>query len=234
MKDIFDKVYCILNLDAEDRINNVTNTFNEYDINNINYIYTFYKPYNNIFESYTSLRTNYYDEIYFNYDNTIYNKVFDCALNHYNIVKSAYKQNLHNILVFEDDIKINVDKQVFDKIIDNIPNDYDIIKFYNLFDEYLPQTNGNNIEFIKMPINKLSLSALMVAYSYNGMKHYIDIVEKNGFAPADIYFKTLINQEDLNVYCLNTCFITNESLPSTLVYNKQQVDVEVWEKIKDK
>ena len=27
-----------------------------------------------------------------------------------------------------------------------------------------------------MPINKLSLSALMVAYSYNGMKHYIDIV----------------------------------------------------------
>ena len=36
MKDVFDKVYCILNLDAEDRINNVTNTFNEYDINNIN------------------------------------------------------------------------------------------------------------------------------------------------------------------------------------------------------
>ena len=27
MKDVFDKVYCILNLDAEDRINNVTNTF---------------------------------------------------------------------------------------------------------------------------------------------------------------------------------------------------------------
>ena len=37
MKDIFDKVYCILNLDAEDRINNVTNTFNEYDINNISH-----------------------------------------------------------------------------------------------------------------------------------------------------------------------------------------------------
>ena len=85
---------------------------------NVRYTYTFNKPiYNNVRESYPLLQTIPYDEAYNGGNKTVYNRVFDCALNHYNIIKSAYKRNVNNLLVFEDDINFVVNKTVLDKLL---------------------------------------------------------------------------------------------------------------------
>ena len=204
----FDKIYCILNLDNKERIKNVQNVFNKYNINNVTYIYTFNKPiYKNVRNSYPSIITKFYDE-YYEHDKNIYNKVFDVALNHYNIVKQSYKLGLNNILIIEDDLNIIVNKSVFEQIIESIPNNYDILKFHNGGDEhFLPITNKTNINWIthndKLPFS--FFSTIMVGYSRNGMKEYFSQIEKNGIAPSDIYFNNIYKK--LNVYYLDSYFI---------------------------
>ena len=139
----------------------------------------------------------------------IYNKTFDCALNHYNIIKSAYKRGLNHILVFEDDINFVVDKDIFNKVIQKIPNDYDIIKFYNVQDEEKYElTNDDNIQYTKDISNDdLLHSCIMVAYSNKGMKEYIDMIEKNGIAACDVYYKNIHWENKINIYRLNSYFI---------------------------
>lgn len=205
----FDEIHCILTLDKQERIDNVNKVFKDYDIKDVKFTYTFNKPiYKNIRESYPSLRDGIYESYYITNKN-IYNRTFDCALNHYNIVKSAYKRGLNHILVFEDDINFVVDKDIFNKVIQKIPNDYDIIKFYNVQDEEKYElTNDDNIQYTKDISNDdLLHSCIMVAYSNKGMKEYIDMIEKNGIAACDVYYKNIHWENKINIYRLNSYFI---------------------------
>lgn len=208
----FDEIFCILSVDNELRVENTKNVFEKYDIQNVKYVYTCKKSiYHNIKDNYPSLRDDYYDKKY-EKDNTIYNRVFDCALNHYNIIKTSYLRGLNNILVFEDDINFVVDKNVVDNIIKMIPDDYDIIKFYNGDDElYYPITTYDNIQFNINMVNrekwKCYWSMIMVGYSRKGMKAYIDYIENFGLHACDYPCEYIANQENMKVYSLNTYFI---------------------------
>lgn len=209
IKDInnsFDEIHCILTLDKPERVLNANKVFNDYNINNVKYTYAFDKPiYRNIRESYKSLQDPFYENVYIKMKN-VYDRAFDCALNHYNIIKGAYKRGLNNILVFEDDINFIVNKDIFNKIIEQMPNDYDIIKFYNVSDEeYYNVTT--EVKYTKEFKENGSHSCIMVAYSNKGMKAYIDKIEDNGIAPCDIYYKNLIKENKINIYRLNSYFI---------------------------
>ena len=217
----FDEVHCILSLGREDRIQNVNKVFNEYDIKDVHFTYSFNKPiYKNIRNSYPSIITPFYDSLN-EKDHIIYNRVFDCALNHYNIIKSAYLRNLNNILVFEDDINFVVNKNIVNKVIDLIPEDYDILKFYNGDDQlHLELTTENNIEYTKhFKLFYDFYSCVMVGYSRKGMKAYIDKIEENGIAACDIYYEHLIKENKINVYRLTSYFI-NPTLPSFTLNKK--------------
>ena len=205
----FDEIHCILTLEKQERILNVNKVFNDYNIQNVIFTYTFDKPiYRNIRESYPSLQDSIY-EYYYDKNKNIYNRAFDCALNHYNIIKSSYKRGLKHILIFEDDINFVVNKDIFNRIIQNMPNDYDIIKFYNVQDEEKYElTNEENIKYIKdIQKDDLLHSCIMVAYSNKGMKKYIDMIEENGIAACDIYYKNINIENDINIYRLNSYFI---------------------------
>ena len=217
----FDEVHCILSLGREDRMQNVKKVFNEYNIKDVHYTYTFNKPiYKNIRNSYPSIVTPFYDSLN-EKDHIIYNRVFDCALNHYNIIKSAYLRNLNNILVFEDDINFVVNKNIVNKVIDLMPEDYDILKFYNGDDQlHLELTTENNIEYTKhFKLFYDFYSCVMVGYSRKGMKAYIDKIEENGIAACDIYYEHLIKENKINVYRLTSYFI-NPTLPSFTLNKK--------------
>lgn len=217
----FDEVHCILSLGREDRMQNVKKVFNEYNIKDVHYTYTFNKPiYKNIRNSYPSIITPFYDSLN-EKDHIIYNRVFDCALNHYNIIKSAYLRNLNNILVFEDDINFVVNKNIVNKVIDLMPEDYDILKFYNGDDQlHLELTTENNIEYTKhFKLFYDFYSCVMVGYSRKGMKAYIDKIEENGIAACDIYYEHLIKENKINVYRLTSYFI-NPTLPSFTLNKK--------------
>lgn len=222
----FDEVHCILSLGQEDRIQNVKKVFNEYNIKNVHYTYTFNKPiYKNIRNSYPSIVTPFYDSLN-EKDHIIYNRVFDCALNHYNIIKSAYLRNLNSVLVFEDDINFIVNKNIVNKVIDLMPEDYDILKFYNGDDQIrLGITTESNIEYTKRfkyfegITYQDFYSCVMVGYSRKGMKAYIDKIEENGIAACDIYYEHLIKENKINVYRLTSYFI-NPTLPSFTLNEK--------------
>lgn len=207
----FDEIHCILSLDRHDRIKNVHDVFEKYDIQNVRYTYTFNKPiYNNVRESYPLLQTIPYDEAYNGGNKTVYNRVFDCALNHYNIIKSAYKRNVNNLLVFEDDINFVINKNVLDKIIDSIPEDYDVIKFYNNCNELIfEKTNEDNIEFVTgYPGDGEYWGVTMVGFSHRGMGEYVHLVETNGLKPADFHFKEMFLEEKIKIYRMLTYFVT--------------------------
>lgn len=222
----FDEVHCILSLGRDDRIQNVNKVFKEYDIKNVHYTYTFNKPiYKNIRNSYSSIVTPFYDKLN-DIDPIIYNRVFDCALNHYNIIKSAYLRNLNSVLVFEDDINFVVNKNIVNKVIDLMPEDYDILKFYNGDDQIrLGITTESNIEYTKRfkyfegITYQDFYSCVMVGYSRKGMKAYIDKIEENGIAACDIYYEHLIKENKINVYRLTSYFI-NPTLPSFTLNKK--------------
>jgi GR25 family glycosyltransferase involved in LPS biosynthesis len=220
INNIFDEIHCILYVESQERCKNVQNTFKKYNINNVQYTYTFNKPFwglLNIKDSLPSIQTSYYDYIYETNKN-IYNRVFDCALNHYNIIKSAYLRGLEHILVFEDDINIIVEPDIFDSIIDKIPNDFDIIKFYNGLDQNnLPKTELNNIEYTKNfnylqdENNNDCLSSMMIGYSRKGMKRYIDDIEECGIQCSDLYYSKFIKEQQLNIYKLTSYFINDHA-----------------------
>ena len=218
INSVFDEIHCILYLDNKERVKNTQQIFDKYNIN-VKYTYTFNKPiYRNVAESYPTLKTPWYDT-YFENDKNTYTRLYDNVLNHYNILKSAYRRNLNNILVFEDDINIIVNKKVFNKIINKIPKDYDIIKFYNSEDELkYDLTNEHNIEFTKKFNHVEYFSCVMVGYSKKAIKDFIDYVDGYGLIPWDLYYEkiykdTLEDKCKLNMYRLTTHFI-NPNLPS--------------------
>lgn len=55
-------------------------------------------------ESISDLHTEFYDKARKLVNPDIYGAVFDCAYNHYSIIKQAYLRGFNNILIIEDDI----------------------------------------------------------------------------------------------------------------------------------
>ena len=111
---------------------------------------------------------------------------FSCTMGHYSILKTAYELGISHVLVLEDDIRFLRDHVLLQTIIDGLPGDYDFAKF-----EWYPRGSESASYFEKvkssspdgsfwavLPSSERTCGAGMSAYSREGMKWKIDLIEK--------------------------------------------------------
>ena len=217
MKLPFEKIYCLHILDAKERYDSVIKECEQIELENeVNFWYTCKKPINlTIGNNIDTLRTDYYNkkaEI----NEYTYGTVFDCAYNHYSIIKQAYMRGINSILIFEDDILFN-NIRVLKDIINNIPNDYDVLKFHNhVYDKRNLIVNNCFFELIDNP-DKYYHSTLCYALSRKGMEAVINEYESN-FAAADVVLNNITSNKDIKFYVLKlTLFCKPKKFISTIV-----------------
>lgn len=129
---------------------------------------------------------------------------FDCARNHYSIIKQSYDLQLKNILIIEDDIQFINDFELMNKFIDAIPEDYDICQFCGFsadenIKKYLCGNNSPEIFWTKH--RDIGLwNAAMYALSYRGMEYYLAFMDKFFWVADGPLYKAPINDKLVNCY----------------------------------
>ena len=131
----FDKIICLHLVEDINRYNSIIDQIKYFGIEDkFEFWYTCKKSpiTNQIGNNMNNLKDGYYESIK-RKNPDVYGNVFDCAYNHYNIIKTAYLRGFNNVLIIEDDILFNKDKKILETLFNNIPQDYNIIKFYYSF-----------------------------------------------------------------------------------------------------
>ena len=153
----------------------------------------------------------------------IYGPVFNCALEHYTIIRSAYERGFNNIIIFEDDVRFYIDEDTFNHVINNMPDDYDICKFYSSIysftdDEgHLNKVDLHPPKLTELTTNLFSLvnpfqycyhSTLAYALSRRGMRQMLDSYEDK-WQCADMAFH---NIKDPNCKFYNTNYLICDNM----------------------
>jgi GR25 family glycosyltransferase involved in LPS biosynthesis len=153
---------------------------------------------------------------------------FDCARNHYNIVKTAYNLGCNYLLVLEDDICFIKNTDILYNAIMQLPEDYDVLQFggftadpraSTILDEY------PNKLWIKHP-RIFVWNASMYALSRRGMEYYIKFMDKF-FTVADMPLYFAPNNERL----INSYITT---IPIVIQADKNDVPSDIRSKETDK
>jgi hypothetical protein len=123
----------------------------------------------------------------------------------------------------EDDITFDKTIEEYESIFNNIPNDYDILRLgYSPYHddwiskEQIYKTNPN----LFLKTNWHFGGMCLTAFSRNGMKYYIDFMDKHfKFADAPIYFNYpsylknyVARQSIVNVYGYGSIINTNKNI----------------------
>lgn len=215
LKTKFDICY-VLNLShRQDRRDNMESQFKEMRFEDIHksewlrYHYTTSFPYNNIIASaFNSTNKGRFTKA----------NEYDCARNHYAIIKECYDRGFNHILIMEDDIKFLKDNKTFLTFINNIPDDYDILQFggfttnksaLTILDKY-----KNNEYWVKHK-DILFWNASMYALSRKGMSFYIAFMNKFFWVADGPLYKAPINDKLINTYI--------STLPLVIQADKHQI-----------
>lgn len=222
----FDKCYCLHLSEASDRYENLINEFNNLGIKDkVEIWWTSKKPINIVIgNNIESLKTEYYERLY-KQNKNIYSRVFDCAYNHYSIIKQAYERGLNNILIIEDDIYFNKNKNIINNIFNIMPNNYKMIRFYTTYNYF--ETNKNNnkeISYITRDdeyFYEMCNSSLCYALSNEGMKIVIDEYEKC-FQQPDVILNNICWNYSLNdnIYILKYNLLCNPGFNKSYINNE--------------
>lgn len=113
---------------------------------------------------------------------------YDCARNHYTIIKTAYDLGYEHILVMEDDIRFLKDANIFNMYIKKIPNDYDILRFGAFTLEPYIEKYLLGDEFWFKHKDALVWNTSMYALSRRGMIYYLACMD------------TLLSMADVPLY----------------------------------
>lgn len=196
----FDKIICLHLVEDIHRYISILNQVKYFGIKDkFEFWYTCKKSKitNEIGNNIDNLKDGYYDSI-MEHNPNVYGNVFDCAYNHYNIIKTAYLRGFNNILIIEDDILFNKDKKNLETLFNNIPQDYNIIKFYYSHDDN--EFNVPEVKYVDKSYEqfyKYVYSTLCYGLSRKGMEIMIDEYENN-FAAADIVLENIKNNDKIN------------------------------------
>ncbi len=132
---------------------------------------------------------------------------FDCARNHYGIVRKAFDLDYKNVLIMEDDIAFLKDSDKFISYIDAIPDDFDILQFDAYNSKQEPQImellQNNSDKWYKHDKIKM-WNADCYALSRKGMEYYLAYMDIC-FSKADqpLYFAPINLKCKINTYCCN-------------------------------
>lgn len=178
----FDAIYMLTLCENKNRHIAIKNMFNHMwlDLNSINIHYGSKFPYNDIIiEAFNN-----------NFKKRCFTKPneYDCARNHYSIIKEAYELGYNNVLILEDDIQFIKDILLIKETLNNIPNDYDILQFGAFtmdpnINEILDK--ANNKIFWSLHPNVKVWNTSMYALSRIGMQYYLKFMDK-WFTVADM------------------------------------------------
>lgn len=112
---------------------------------------------------------------------------FDCARNHYSIVRQAYDDpNCNSVLIIEDDIQFLKDVELFSRYLDNIPEKYDILQFGGftadqnleiLLENRYPEKTYPNMLWLEHTLIGVWTTS-MYALSKRGMMFYLKYMDK--------------------------------------------------------
>lgn len=180
-----DAIYCLHCAENEDRYIRMQSQFKKIGLEDkVTWWWTCYRDISNkVGDLLTEMHTDAYDDMRKNSD-SVYGRVFNCAFEHYTIIKSSYLRGMNNILIFEDDIEFCGDKQWFEQVLSKVPYDYDICK---LFYGWGPVDNITS--FDTDIFERKFVPSSTVAYMMNriGMKAYINSANEQ-FRCADLNF----------------------------------------------
>lgn len=213
MKLPFDKVYMLHLAENENRLKFMVNQFKHHGISKqVEIWWTCKRDISiEIGNNIKTLHTNHYDWYQRNEESkNVYGGVFNCAFEHYTIIKQAYLRGFNSILIIEDNCEFIKDKKLFKDIFDNIPEDYDIIKYYSgIFYE-----NDNDDNIINKYYNRYNFvngNTTCYALKRNGMKLVIDQYNKC-FEPSDIVLdKAMDYNSDKKVHSYSVNKLVNHT-----------------------
>lgn len=209
MKVPFDKVYCLHLLEEKERFNHCVDEFNRIGLDVTFWNTTKKKLDVALGKNIQTLHNNHYDT-YEKQNPYIYGAVFDCAYNHYRIIKEAYIQGFNNILIMEDDITFSKNIKLIENTFNSLPENYSIIKYFYGSEKYYECVNTNN-HFDILPGIDIWLSTLCYALSRAGMKQIIDSVENYGLKIADSEHK-YFNEVYIPLYPICHAFGLNSTI----------------------
>lgn len=198
LKEKFDICYVLNVSDRKDRRDNMEFQFNDIGIEDINhsdwirYHYTTRFPYNDIImAAFNSTKKGRFTKP----------NEYDCARNHYAIVKECFDRGFNHILIMEDDIKFLKDVQTLYDFINNIPNDYDILQFGGFTTDKRCLDILNKIdEFWVMHKGIQLWNASMYALSRKGMEFYIKFMNKFFWVADGPLYMAPNNDKLVNTY----------------------------------
>lgn len=201
--DDFDKIYILHLSNNIDRYYHILNEFKRMNLSDkIDIWWTCKRNISvDIGNNLNSIHTPYYDDSK-KHNKDIYGAVFNCALEHYTIIRTSYERGFNNIMIFEDDICFAENREYFDKCLSLIPNDYKICKLYhsnNLLHLCKDFSKTENLFKLSNNYNKTTTSVSTAGYCLNrkGMELMIESYHKK-FNCADRVFEN-INQENIYV-----------------------------------
>lgn len=217
MKHYFDEIFVLNLASRQDRLEHFKSEMNKVGLD-FTTIYTTKKPFyprlvNDTF-LHNSLYT-YWQEQQSKFNRYLYASVYDCAMKHYEIIKTSYERGLNNILILEDDIEFISDNEYIESVFNCLPEDYTILKYYGTF-----LNNDSSKElFYKIPqeqYDSFAQSTACYAVSRKGMKEIIDTIDNmNTLVTADLLFNYL-NKETIYTTNKQICKI-HDSLGSNIV-----------------
>ena len=128
---------------------------------------------------------------------------YDCARNHYAIVKECYDRGFNSVLIMEDDIKFIKDSKLFIKFIDNIPDDYDVLQFgaFTVDPKVLDILNKFNKNIYWTTHRYVhTWNCSMYALSRKGMQYYLAFMNKFFWVADGPLYKAPVNHKLINSY----------------------------------
>lgn len=209
MKLPFDQVYCLClsdNLFRYERANRAFDTMGIKD--QVHFWWTCKRSFSKTYAEITpSLKTPYYDKIS-SLNPDCYGNVWNCALEHYDIIKTSLFRGFEHILIFEDDISFVGSYDYFWAAMNNIPDDYDIVLFHNnnrymfklwSFKDEEEEYKGKYFKVINSEKVWTQNGTMMYALSKKAMEYIINLNDTEGLRYSD-YFLSTINRQEFNIY----------------------------------
>ncbi len=129
---------------------------------------------------------------------------YDCARNHYSIIKECYDRKFNKILIMEDDIKFYKNMKTFCEFLNNIPKDFDLLQFGGFTTDPKAKNILNAKDKGKYWVTHKDVqmwNASMYALSRKGMEFYLTFMDKILFWVADgPLYKAPLNDKLLKSY----------------------------------
>ena len=151
--------------------------------------------------------------------------VFNCAFEHYTIVKTSYQRGFNHILIIEDDIRFIDNLKLIEDTFSNLPEDYDILKLHDsegsAYEDWYWDGPSDKQVFRKE--NNFAHSTLCYALSNKGMYAYYRLLDYRFTAADQINVSTLSENGAINVYTIRYRIVLDGNNKSRI--NMNEIDI---------